>query len=153
MSRGIRIAAIAAVVCALAVAMPTGHAQQGSGKVSIWAGVYTAEQSKRGEAFYPGACAQCHGPRLNGATQPDQPPSPAIARVGFLKKWAGKSVAELFEVVRERMPSDNPGTLTDQQAADVIAHMFAVSNIPTGSKELPASMKSLEAFVIEAEGK
>lgn len=153
MSRGVRIAALVAVGGALSVAMPSGHAQQGSGKMSIWSGVYTTEQSKRGESLYSGACAQCHGTRLNGATQPDQPPSPAIARVGFLKKWSGKSVAELFEVVRERMPSDNPGTLTDQQAADAIAHMFAVSSIPAGSKELPSSMKALEAFVIEAEGK
>ena len=68
----------------------------GCAQVSVWSGVYTETQNKRGEELYSGACAQCHGPRLNGAGQPDQPPSPAIARATFLRKWDGKTVAELF---------------------------------------------------------
>jgi hypothetical protein len=55
--------------------------------------------------------------------------------------------------VRTNMPPDAPGTITDQQAIDVIAHMFAVSTIPAGDKELPADPKALEAFVIETEAK
>ena len=65
------------------------------------AGSYSAAQSKRGEELYSGACAQCHGLRLNGAAQPDQPPSPAIARATFLRKWEGKPVAALFDYVHE----------------------------------------------------
>lgn len=145
-----RTRTVALMALGLLLVPPAGMAQQ---KVSVWSGVYTMEQSKRGEALYSSACAQCHGRTLNGAAQPDQPPSPAIARAGFLRKWAGKSVAELFEVVHERMPSDNPGTLTEQHAIDAIAHMFRVSEIPAGSKELPPDMKALEKFVIEAEGK
>jgi alcohol dehydrogenase (cytochrome c) len=122
-------------------------------RVSIWSGVYTDAQNKRGEQFYSGACKHCHGVRLNGAAAPDQPPSPAIARVAFLRKWAGKPVAELFDYVHMNMPPDAPGTLTPQQAADVIAHMFAVSTIPAGDKELPADPKALENIVIEAEAK
>src|SRR5215467_13168347 len=125
---------IVSLACLAAPAMIQNvMAQQGGGaRVSIWSGVYTTAQSKRGETFYAGACAQCHGSRLNGAGQPDQPPSPAIAREAFLRKWAGKPVAELFVYVRSEMPPDAPDTLTDQQAIDVIAHMFAVSTIPAG---------------------
>jgi len=118
-------------------------------KASVWSGAYTAAQAKRGAEFYSGACAQCHGPTLNGAGQPDLPPSPAIARAGFLRKWAGKPVAELFVYVRTQMPPDNPGTLSDQQAIDSIAHMFAVSNIPPSDKELPPDPKALADLVIE----
>lgn len=117
-------------------------------QVSIWTGVYTQAQGKRGEELYSGACAQCHGLRLNGAAQPDQPPSPAIARAAFLRKWDGKSVAELFTYVKEMMPTDRPGTLTDQQSIDAIAHMFAVSEVPAGDKELPPDPKVLEGIVI-----
>jgi mono/diheme cytochrome c family protein len=124
-------------------------AQAGGAKASVWSGVYTAAQGKRGAEFSSGACAQCHGMNLNGAGQPDLPPSPAIARAGFLRKWAGKPVAELFVYVRTQMPPDNPGTLTDQQAIDAIAHMFAVSNIPPGDKELPPDPKALADVVIE----
>ena len=150
---------ITQLTVAVAVAVPVTAvltepaAAQGAPQVSIWSGVYTQAQNKRGEELYSGACAQCHGLRLNGAGQPDQPPSPAIARAGFLRKWERKTVAELFTYVRKMMPTDNPGTLTDQQAIDSIAHMFAVSDIPAGDKELPPDPKALEGIVIEMQPK
>jgi mono/diheme cytochrome c family protein len=149
----------ARIICGLAVALaaPAAMAQQGGGdaggKVSVWSGVYTAAQSKRGEQFYAGACAQCHGLKLNGAGQPDQPPSPAIARAGFLRKWSGKTVAELYAYVRHKMPPDNPGAFSDQDSIDSVAHMLAVSSIPAGDKELPPDAKALEAIVIEEKAK
>ena len=134
---------------AAAVSITAILSEPAAAQVSIWSGVYTDAQNKRGQELYSGACAQCHGPRLNGAGQADQPPSPAIARAGFLRKWDGKTVAELFAYVREQMPTDRPGTLTDQDAIDSIAHMFAVSEIPAGDKELPTDKKALEAIVIK----
>lgn len=128
-------------------------ANPSASKVSVWNGVYTEAQNKRGEELHSAACAQCHGLRLNGAAQPDQPPSPAIARVAFLRKWSGQSVAALFGYIRHKMPPDAPNTLTDQQAIDSIAHMLAMSNIPAGSTELPADSKALEGIVIEAQGR
>jgi len=141
-----------AVGAALAAAMlvTTIVAEPAAAQVSIWSGVFTQAQAKRGEDLYSGACAQCHGMRLNGAAQSDQPPSPAIARAGFLRKWDGKTVAELFTYVLEMMPTDRPGTLTAQQSIDAVAHMFAVSEIPAGDKELPADAKALEGIVINA---
>lgn len=138
---------------AVTTSVTTGLAEPAGAKISIWSGVYTPAQSERGEKLYSGACAQCHGRLLNGAAQPDQPPSPAIARVGFLRKWEGKPLGALFTYVREMMPTDNPGSLTDQQAIDVITHMFAVSKLPTGDKELPPDANGLAGIVIEAEPK
>lgn len=138
---------------ALALPIPVAVAQQGaaSPKVSVWDGVYTKAQDERGKDIHEGLCAACHGSRLNGAGQPDAPPSPAIARATFLHKWTGKTVAALLDYVRTKMPLDNPGTLTDQQCIDAIAHMFAVSNIPAGAKELPPDPKALAGIVIEAQ--
>jgi len=130
-----------------------GLAAPAGGKVSVWSGVYTTAQNERGEELHSGACATCHGLRLNGAGQPDMPPSPAIARATFLRKWAGQTVAALFVYVRTKMPPDNPGTLTDQQSIDAVAHMFAVSNMPAGDKELPPDPKALAGIVIEAQPK
>lgn len=149
MSPRFRTAVVVAALAAAFLAAPRADAQQSGSKTSIWSGVYSTAQSKRGEELYSSACAQCHGIRLNGAAQPDQPPSPAIARAGFLKKWAGRPLSELYELIRTAMPSDNPGTLTDQQAVDAIAHMLAVSSLPAGTKELPADSKELEGVVIE----
>jgi cytochrome c len=146
---------LSTVAAALAMAVPITAilSEPAAAQVSIWSGVYTEAQNKRGQELHSGACAQCHGPRLNGAAQSDQPPSPAIARAGFLRKWDGKTVAELFTYVREMMPTDRPGTLTDQDAIDAIAHMFAVSEIPAGDKELPTDKKALEGIVINEKKK
>ena len=121
--------------------------------VSVWSGVYTAAQGKRGEELHAAACVMCHGPQLNGAGQPEMPPSPAIARGALLRKWSGQTVAALFVVVRHTMPPDAPGTLTDQQSIDSIAHMLAVSGIPAGNRELPPDMKALANILIEAKPK
>jgi|SRR5690349_11187589 len=142
MKRAIPLLMAAAIGCAAT----TAQAQT----VSIWSGVYSAAQAKRGEELHAATCVMCHGPRLNGASQPEMPPSPAIARVGFLTKWAGRNVAALFVIVRHTMPPDAPNTLTDQQAIDAIAHMLAVSGIPPGGKELPADQNALANIVIEA---
>ena len=122
-------------------------------KVSAWSGVYSAAQNKRGEQVHSANCASCHGRRLNGAGEPDMPPSPAIARETFLRKWAGRSVAELFEYVQTKMPPDTPGRLSPQETADSIAHMFATSNMPAGEKELPTDLKGLAGIVIEVQRK
>ncbi len=136
----------AVMACATAVA-----GAQTVKPVSVWSGVYTAAQNKRGEEFHADVCAMCHGPRLNGAGQSEMPPSPAIAGATFLRKWAGRNVAALFVYVRDTMPPDSPGTLTDPQSIDAIAHMFAVSGMPAGDKELPLDPKALANIMIEAQ--
>jgi mono/diheme cytochrome c family protein len=138
----------AALACATAVA-----GAQTVKPVSVWSGVYTAAQNNRGEEIHAAACSVCHGPRLNGAGQPEMPPSPAIARAAFLRKWAGQTVAALFVYVRHTMPPDAPGTLTDQHSIDAIAHMFAASDMPAGDKELPPDPGGLANIVIEAQPK
>jgi len=137
-----------ALACAAAVA-----GAQTVKPVSVWSGVYTAAQNQRGEEFHADVCAMCHGPRLNGAGQSEMPPSPAIAGFTFLRKWSGQSVAALFVIVRHTMPPDAPGTLTDQQSVDAIAHMLAVSGMPAGGRELPPDPKALVNIVIEAQPK
>ena len=136
---------IAALACATSVA-----GAQTVKPVSVWSGVYTAAQNKRGEELHAAVCVMCHGPRLNGASQPEMPPSPAIARATFLHKWSGRNVAALFVIVHHTMPPDAPGTLTDQQSIDAIAHMFAVSEMPPGEKELPVDLEALSRILIEA---
>ena len=138
----------AALACVTAVA-----GAQTVKPVSVWSGVYTAAQNKRGEELHADVCAMCHGPRLNGAGQAEMPPSPAIAGATFLRKWAGRNVAALFVYVRQSMPPDAPGTLTDQQSLDAIAHMLAVSGMPAGNKELPLDPNVLANIVIEAQPK
>jgi hypothetical protein len=47
------------------------------------------------------------------------------------------------------MPEDNPGSLADQDYADIIAYMLSVSRIPAGDDELQPDSQSLAGIVIQ----
>jgi hypothetical protein len=49
------------------------------------------------------------------------------------------------------MPPDSPGTLTDQESVDAIAHMLAVSGMPAGNRELPPDQGALANIMIETQ--
>ena len=117
--------------------------------VSAWDGVFTEVQATRGEAVYTGACAFCHGRRLNGAPDdPDMRSAPPLARARFLRIWEGRSLATLFAYARVTMPEDNPNSLTDQENVDVMAYMLSVGGMPAGDVELEADPRSLARVVI-----
>ena len=118
--------------------------------VSVWDGVFTEEQARRGQAVYPGPCGTCHGRRLNGAPDdPDMQSTPPLARARFLRNWEGRSLATLFEYTRATMPESNPRFLTDEEYVDLIAYMLEVGGIPAGNDELQPDSQSLARVVIE----
>ena len=117
---------------------------------SVWGGVFTATQADRGQAVYAGSCGLCHGRRLNGAPDdPDMVSTPPLARARFLRVWAGRSLATLYEYTRATMPEDNPNSLTDQEYVDVIAYMLTVGGMPAGEAELRPNLQSLARVLIQ----
>lgn len=119
------------------------------GLASVWDGVFTEAQAARGRDVYTGACGLCHGRRLNGAPDdPDMRSTPPLARARFLREWEGRSLAVLLAYTRLTMPEDNPGSLTDEEYVDVIAHMLSVGRMPAGDRELPTDPRRLAGIVI-----
>ena len=116
---------------------------------SVWDGVFTEAQAARGREAYSGACGFCHGRRLNGAPDdPDMRSTPPLARARFLREWDGRSLATLFAYTRQTMPEDNPGSLADQEYADIIAYMLSVNRMPAGDDELPPDPRGLARIVM-----
>jgi quinoprotein glucose dehydrogenase len=109
---------------------------------SVAAGVYTAEQAKRGATLYAENCAGCHGDNLAG-----NDPIPALSGADFQGRW--KNVGELFDKTSTSMPAMAPGSLTGAQVADVIAHMLAVNKYPAGTTELGSKVDALTLITIE----
>lgn len=144
---GVAATDVAPILESLAAAAPEGGEAAGT-QISVWDGVYTAEQGARGKAVHSAVCAKCHGTRGDGAGEPDQPSAPAIARATFIRNWDGQSLAALFEYVRTTMPPDNPGSVDDQRYIDSIAHMLALSNMPPGDTELTTDPAALANIII-----
>jgi S-disulfanyl-L-cysteine oxidoreductase SoxD len=111
---------------------------------SVWDGVYTAEQARRGLTAYQQECLKCHGENLMGAEA-----GPAIAGEEFLSKWNGKTAGDFFELIRKTMPSDDPGNLSTRQYADVVAYIFSVNKFPAGQQELAREAAPLKEIRIE----
>lgn len=145
-----------AVAClgALALALPAAAQDAAPATTdpalagTIWAGVGTPEQIDRGKVVFSGVCAKCHGARGNGAGEPDQPESPAIARATFLTKWDATTLDGLFEYIRTMMPPDNPGSRTDEEYVDAMAYMLTLSEVPVGTEELPPDPAVLAGIMI-----
>ena len=110
---------------------------------SIWDGVYTEAQARRGEYLYPGPCGKCHGVRLDGAPEdPDMVSTKPIAGPKFLRDWNGRSLGVLFEYLRTTMPANNPAFLSDSEYADLIAFMLFRSGAPAGDAELQSDPRA-----------
>jgi len=112
---------------------------------TVWDGVYTAEQAKRGAAFYASNCASCHGLELNGGES-----APPLTGGEFLSNWSGLTLSDLFDRIRVSMPADRPGTLTREQTANLVAHILNVGQFPAGTAELSTRTENLKQIRIEA---
>jgi len=112
---------------------------------SVWDGVYTDEQAKRGGPLYSQRCAQCHAPDLTGGET-----APALASAEFKGNWSGLSVDDLFERIKISMPQDNPGSLSRQQTADIVAFVLSKGGFPAGERELAREAEVLKGIRFEA---
>jgi mono/diheme cytochrome c family protein len=104
---------------------------------SVKSGVYSASQAERGEVLYKKYCASCHAPSRFTDDQL------------FLTPYAGKPLWEMFEVISDSMPEDNPGGLKPEEYADVIAVLLKLNGFPTGQADLPPSKEALSQIRFE----
>jgi mono/diheme cytochrome c family protein len=125
----------------LMAAMGAAQAQS----ASIWNGVYTEEQAARGTAGFNARCANCHGATLSGTGE-----APALAGPQFLSDFDGLSLGDLFDRIRTTMPQDNPGSLTRDQVADILAFLLKANGLPSGAKELDRRSEYLKAIGFSA---
>ena len=113
---------------------------------SVWDGVYTADQARRGRQIYAKECASCHGSDLTGGES-----APPLAGPGFLSNWTSLTVGDLFERTRVSMPENDPGKLSRAQLADVIACLLSANGFPDGKAELDKQTEVLKQIRIDAE--
>ena len=125
------------VICAVAA---TALRAQNGGSHSIWDGVYTDAQAKRGAEGYAAHCAQCHGDSLSG----NGADVPALAGQSFLYNWDGLGLDALFDRIHTTMPQSNPGSLSVNEVADITAYLLSANQVPSGTTELPADTQSLQ---------
>ena len=90
-------------------------------------GIYTADQAARGAGLFTSLCERCHSiQEFSGRS--------------FDAIWAGVPAAALYTRIANTMPLDQPGSLGLPQVTALMAHIFAMNEMPTGNSPLVADM-------------
>jgi S-disulfanyl-L-cysteine oxidoreductase SoxD len=114
----------AAVIGALTLAVAATAAQQ----ASVLDGVFTAAQAERGADIYAAHCAGCHdGADVDG---------PPLTGSPFVDRWREDTLDALFDFMKTRMPQSKPGSLSEAQYIDILAHLLQENAYPAGFREL-----------------
>jgi len=95
-------------------------------------GVYTSAQAASGKVIYSKTCTVCHLDSLAGGVNE----APALKGKQFLSDWEGKPLRSLFGRIISTMPSDDPGSLSEQETLDVLAFLLEENTCPSGKKPL-----------------
>jgi len=103
---------------------------------SVKAGVYTAAQADRGQTLFRSKCASCHAPNR-------------FTDDLFYTSFAGKPLWEMFDVISDTMPEDNPGSMKPEEYVDVMAYLLKLNDFSTGETELPTGKDALSAILME----
>jgi cytochrome c553 len=111
-----------------------------------WDGIYTSEQAQRAEPLYTKLCANCHGAALEGGEM-----APPLAGSDFAQNWDTLSMYELVERMRTTMPQEDPGSLSRQQNADLLAYMLMKDKVPAGTTELRGNADLLNGIKFQAQ--
>ena len=114
------------------------------GAKSVWDGVFTEEQAKRGEAAYTQNCSECHQADLTGDGF-----APALSGADFTNNWNGLTVGDLFERVRISMPPGKENAIPAATKADIVTHILKFNKFPAGTTEMPAQTEALKQFKFE----
>jgi cytochrome c5 len=119
-------------------------AQAPTATSTIWSGVFSAAQAKRGLLEYTRSCEHCHGPSLTG-NPTDEVPS--LVADGFMFHWRGRTAQDLYARLSKSMPSDAPGSLDAGTYLDLVAYLLEANGFPSGPQDLDRDR--LSALVIE----
>ena len=77
-----------------------------------------------GQNIYNAVCWACHDRDLSGYK------GPPLTGSTFYKIWQGRRADALSDLIRNRMPQDDPGWLSEKSAHDLVAYIVAHSNNP-----------------------
>ena len=129
------LAACSAASLELVVPTPT--------ETTIWDGVYTDEQARRGQRLYERECAECHLDDLMGDGV-----APALIGRSFFFRWGDLSIADMVVAIRTTMPEGAPASLSAAGYVDISAYLLAKSAVPSGGTELPIDMDDLVDIIV-----
>ena len=96
-------------------------------------GIFTLAQANRGEDLFRSTCSNCHDRE-------------DWTDAGFKGRWEGQSVFQFWYYINDRMPYDDPWSLTRQQVTDVLTYILTLNGLPAGDTELAVDDDSIDDY-------
>jgi len=121
---------------------------------TVWSGVYTEAQARRGEQVYKESCTYCHKDDLTGGFLDDgvgRAPALAGRRAfdsSFFERWEDATVRDLAAAIAATMPQQKPASLSLQAYIDVVSFLLLKNGMPAGDSELPTDVEALGRILI-----
>ena len=112
-------------------------------EITIWDGVYTNEQSQRGQRVYDRECAACHLDDLSGDGD-----APALIGRPFYVRWSDLSIGDWIAATRATMPKGAPDSLSQVDYVALAAYVLEKNAAPSGDTELPIAPEDLWHVII-----
>lgn len=114
-------------------------------------GTTTGDQASLGGKLYADNCASCHGAGGEGNAK-----APAVVGKGALpldaqppsqaRKTQFHTAGDVFKFVKANMPPKNPGSLTDEQYAAILAFDLKANGVDLAGKTVDAT--TADTFVL-----
>jgi mono/diheme cytochrome c family protein len=102
---------------------------------TVMDGVFTSAQATQGQRTFERVCASCHDTgEFSGGR--------------FQFTWVGLTTADLYETIATLMPEGDPGSLSPQEYAAVVAYLLQLNDYPTGVAPLPTDEMVLQTVEI-----
>lgn len=119
---------------ALALLLAAG---QGLAQQLIQAG-YQAVQAERGAVLYQQQCAACHLPDLQGSFE-----AVALRGSAFADNWRNRTPAQMLDLLQRTMPTQAPGSLSEDEYLDIIAFLLQANGIAARADALATNSKAV----------
>lgn len=110
---------------------------------------FTTDQVSSGKELYVKYCAVCHGAGGEGGEVPQQfgkvagTKVPRLVGPGFLPGM--KTVGQVYDYAKKKMPGDKPGSLKSNEYLDIISFALEANGVkPDGKPLTPASAKKIK---------
>ena len=103
----------------------------------IWNGAYTAAQAEEGKVPFTGLCRRCHSDNLLGSER-----GPALKGESFMEHWEQQDLDRLRSKIRDTMPPDDPGKLSEEEYLGLVSYILQNNGYPAGSTPLDSAALS-----------
>lgn len=76
---------------------------------------------------------------------------PGLSGEDFRKEWDGQTVGDLFARIQTTMPGDQPGKLSPDVNATILAFLLKSNGFPAGNTDLKGDNAALDKIKFQAQ--